>query len=153
MKLNEKEKSYWNSYLELTSLDEETIKVEASIAGNEEIADQLLDLYLTGKKSAGSGLEKDYLLSGDELPSVGNHWIILDSQKNPRCIVKTIKVEVHQFDQVPEMVAIAEGEGDLSLNFWREAHVNFFTPYLEEWGISDLNKENIVTEFFEVVFK
>lgn len=71
----------------------------------------------------------------------------------PGCILKTVRVEVCQFDKVREHVAVAEGEGDLSLKYWRDAHREFFAPYLEHLGITDLDKENIVTEFFELVFK
>jgi uncharacterized protein YhfF len=151
--LKQLEQEYWNSYL--SSFVEKPIdtNVEASIAGNEEIADQLLELYLSGKKTAGSGLVKDYELSGDKLPKVGNHWIILDRQKNPRCIVKTLRVEIYQFDQVPEEVAIAEGEGDLSIEYWRKAHIEFFTPFLTDWKITDLDKEKLITEFYKVVYK
>ena len=73
--------------------------------------------------------------------------------KTPRCIVKTIRVELHIFADVTEEIAIAEGEGDLSLSYWREAHTSFFKQYLNEWSISDLNKELVVTEFYELVFK
>ena len=126
--------------------------VHAAVAGNLEIADQLLALYLNGKKTAGSSLEKDYVVTGDAFPKIGNYWIILDSQNNPRCIVKTVRVESYQFDQVPEEVAIAEGEGDLSLNYWRQAHISFFTPYFKDWGVSDIDKETLIVEFIEVVF-
>lgn len=153
MKLNNVELDYWNSYLSTLDEKPKVPNVEASIAGNDEIADQLLDLYLTGKKTAGSGLVKDYELSGDELPKVGNHWILLDSKKSPRCIVKTVRVEFYQFDQVPREVAIAEGEGDLSLEYWRNAHINFFRTFLKDWGVTDLDKETLVTEFYELVFK
>ena len=49
--------------------------------------------------------------------------------------------------------AIAEGEGDLSLKYWRMAHLEFFKPFLKGLGINDINKEKVVTEFFEVVYK
>ena len=62
-------------------------------------------------------------------------------------------VEIHSFDSVPERVAIAEGEGDLSLSYWREAHASFFAPYLAELGISELGQAEIVTEFFEVLYQ
>lgn len=153
MNLNKEETEYLNSYLSTLTAKPDPLFVEASIAGNEEIADELLDLYLMGKKTAGSSLLKDYMFSGDELPKVGNYWIILDSQKIPRCIVKTVRVETYQFDSVPEEVATAEGEGDLSLEYWRKAHIEFFTPFLSEWNITDLNKETLVTEFYEVVYK
>lgn len=153
MSLTEKELSFWNSYLK--TVDDKPVNphIEAGIAGNKEIADDLLQLYLDGKKSAGSGLVKDYEIAGDPLPQIGNFWIILDSNKEPKCIVKTVRVEKYQFDQVPEEVAIAEGEGDLSLEYWRKAHIGFFTQFLQDWGISNLDKEILVTEFYEVVYK
>ena len=127
--------------------------VEAGISGNRKIADKLLELYLNGKKTAGSGLVKDYELAGDPLPKVGNYWVILNSTNDPKCIVKTIRVEMYQFDQVPVEVAIAEGEGDLSLEYWKKIHTDFFTPFLDGWGVTDLAKETMVTEFYEVVYK
>jgi uncharacterized protein YhfF len=153
MKLNERELAYWKSYLK--ALPEKPLNrfVEAGIPGDDKIADQLLALYLSGKKSAGSSLVKDFEIAGDPLPEVGNFWIILDSNKEPRCIVKTVRVEIYQFDQVPEEVAIAEGEGDLSLEYWREAHIDFFTPFLESWGITDLDREKLITEFYELVHR
>ncbi len=152
-KLNKIEQDFWNLYLSTLPNPPKGLTAEASIAGNNEIADQLLELYLSGKKYAGSGLVVDYKISGDHLPQVGNHWIILDSQKKPRCIVKTVRVEIYQFDKVPKEVAVAEGEGDLSLDYWRKAHIEFFTPFLKGWGVKELNKEDVVTEFYEVVYK
>lgn len=151
--MRKEELEYWNSYIETLKIKPENPVVEAGIAGNDEIADELLELYLNGTKSAGSGLVKDYELAGDPLPQVGNYWIILDSKKKPRCIVQTIRVELYQFDQVPDEVATAEGEGDLSLDYWRKAHIDFFTPFLKDWGITDLDKETLITEFYEVVYK
>ncbi len=112
-----------------------------------------MKLYLDGKKTAGSGLVKDYEMAGDDLPKVDNHWIILDANEKPRCIVKTTRVEFHRFDQVPLEVALAEGEGDLSLEYWKKSHREFFTPYLEGLGLSDLESAQIVTEFYDLVFR
>ncbi|MDP7321549.1 MAG: ASCH domain-containing protein [Bacteriovoracaceae bacterium] len=151
--MDKNELEYWNSYLETLEVIPEDPKVEVGIAGNPEIADELLNLYLKGKKTAGSGLVKDYELAKDLLPEVGNFWIILNSKNEPKCIVKTVRVKFYQFDQVPQEVAYAEGEGDLSLDHWKKAHREFFTPFLQKWGISDLDKETVVTEFYEVVYK
>ncbi|MDD0851684.1 ASCH domain-containing protein [Halobacteriovorax sp. GB3] len=144
---------FWEEYLETLEARPARPNVEIGIAGNEAIADELLELYLSGKKTAGSGLVKDYELAGDELPKVGNYWIILNSKGEPKCIVKTIRVEFTRFDQVTEEIARAEGEGDLSIEHWRKAHVEFFTPYLKDWQISNLDEETLVTEFYEVVYK
>lgn len=150
MKKNEKE--YWQKYQSTNKDIPKDAFIEASMAGNEKIAEQLLDLYLKGKKTAGSSLVKDFLMAQDPLPKAGNYWIILNAQKKPKCIVKTISVEIHLFENIPERIAIAEGEGDLSLSYWKQEHQKFFASYFSELKIKDLNKEKIVTEFFKLVF-
>lgn len=127
-------------------------EIKASIAGNSEIADLLLGLYLTGKKTAGSSLLKDYELAGDPIPKVGDHWIVLDSSQTPRCILKTVRVEVRPFAEMTEAVAIAEGEGDLSLAYWKSTHEEFFSFYLQDLGIEDIKSALVVTEFYEKVY-
>jgi len=122
------------------------------MAGNQAIADSLLVLYLAGTKTAGSGLVRDYEHAGDPLPCPGEYWIILDSSKQPKCIVETIRVEFFTFADVPEHVAIAEGEGDLSIAYWTKAHEAFFTPFLAKLGVTDLSREQVVAEFFDLVY-
>lgn len=152
MNLNEKEQAFWNEYLE--SLDEKPFRpyVSANIAGNEKIANGLLELFLCGKKNAASGLAKDYQARDEKAPEEGDYWIILDQDKTPRAIVKTVRIEYHLFKEVTEEIAVAEGEGDLSLKTWQDLHREFFTPYLEELKIADLNNAMVVTEFFELVW-
>ena len=151
MSLTCQQQDYWDAYLRTLAEPLPNPRVTAGIAGNSAIADSLLALYLSGAKTAGSSLVRDYELAGEELPGLGEHWIILDSSENPRCIVKTVRVEFFVFAEVPERVAIAEGEGDLSIAYWREAHEDFFKPFLDEWGVTDLDAEQVVTEFFELV--
>jgi len=151
--MNEKELLYWNNYLRSINIGTKAEPyVETSIAGNIDIANSLLSLYLSGKKYAGSGLVKDYQLAGDELPKIGNHWIVLDAKGTPCCILKTIRVETHLFKNITKEIAIAEGEGDLSIETWKKLHRKFFTPYLQEFKIDNLDDEPIITEFYELVY-
>lgn len=129
-----------------------TTRVVAGHPGSTEIADQLIDLYLSGKKLAGSSLLEDYLTAGEPLPQAGDHWIALASNGDPRCILRTERVEIHAFLEVPERVAQAEGEGDLSLKYWRDVHTQHYAPYLREWGLADIEEAGVVTEFFSLVF-
>lgn len=153
MTLNKQEQALWDSYVRTLSVEPDASRVEAGIAGNIEIADELLSLYLCGRKTAGSSLLREYEHSGGDLPEPGDYWIILDSRKTPRCIVRTIRVEIHRFDEVPREVALAEGERDRSLSQWKQAHSRFFAPFLRTWGVTDLSRERVVTEFYELVFK
>lgn len=152
--LNSLQLEFWNRYLASLTSSERPVDpdVTASHPGGRELADELVALYLAGKKWAGSGLVRDYEAAGDPLPQVGRYWMLLDSLDRPRCIVKVTRTEIHRFDQVPEYIAQAEGEGDLSLDYWRKEHARFFAPYLEPLGIMNLDSEPIVTEFFEMVF-
>lgn len=128
-------------------------RVVAAFAGNREITDDLLGLYLAGKKTAGSSLVEDYKTAGDSLPRVGNYWIVLDSQDRPGCLVKTVRVEFNRFGDIPAAVARAESEGDLSVAYWKRVHADFFAPFLESWGVTSLEDAQVVTEHFEVVFR
>ncbi len=127
--------------------------VSASFAGNKEITDELLGLYLKGKKTAGSSIVEDFLSAGDPLPKVGNFWIFLNSQNIPSCILKTIEIKIHKFNEVSIEIAIAEGEGDLTLEYWRKVHSELRTPFLENWGLACIEEATVITEFFKVVYK
>jgi len=153
MNLKTTEKKFWESYMATLDKAPTNPSIEVNIPGNDEIADELLDLFLKGKKTAASSLLKDYEISGDPLPKIDRHWIVLNKERQPKCIVKTIRVEKNKFKNVTAEIAKAEGEGDLTLDYWRKAHIEFFTPFLENWGIENLDEEEVITEFYKVVYK
>jgi uncharacterized protein YhfF len=154
MELTKQEEEFWDLYLSSIGANiPSRPNLEVSIIGDETNAEELLALYLSGKKTAGSSLEKDYIQAGDDLPQVGNYWMVLDSSNAPKCLLKTVRVEYTRFSDIELRIAIAEGEGDLSLAYWRKAHIDFFTPYLAQLKISNLESEILVTEFYELVHK
>ncbi len=146
---------YWEKYLETLTKQEHPINpnVEASFAGNKEITDELLQLYLSGRKTAGSSIVEDFMSAGDPLPKVGNYWIFLNSKNEPSCILKTVKIVMNKFRDVPVEIAIAEGEGDMSLEYWRKVHEEIYGPYLSEWGVSNIEEATVITEFFEIIYR
>ena len=60
MTLNEQEQVFWDTYERATSEKPDACRVEAGMAGTIEIADELLSLYLCGRKTAGSSLLNGY---------------------------------------------------------------------------------------------
>lgn len=130
--------------------------MEAAAAGSNEITDSLIHLYLSGRKTAGSSVVEFYRTEGVPLPQVGNYWIILDSKERPACIARTTRTTINKFMDVPVDIAIAEGEGDLSLRYWRDAHRDFFhaayAASFKKWGVGSVDELTILTEFFEIVF-
>ncbi|WP_312348237.1 ASCH domain-containing protein [Actinomyces sp.] len=117
-------------------------------------ATHLLDLVLSGAKTATAGPLSDYEDEGEPLPEVGELGIVCDGAGNPRALVRTDAVGVVPFDEVDELHAAAEGEGDLSLDFWRRAHVRMLPghegrdidePWPEDtpWPTDDMVLERI----------
>lgn len=119
-----------------------------SFGGTPELADELLDLVLSGRKTATASALRDYQAEDEDPPSTGSLSIITDGSGQPRALICTTQVRVVPFDEVDEEHARAEGEGDLSLAFWRDVHQACFAS--EEHGPVTPDTE-IVLERFKVI--
>ena len=87
------------------------------------MADKLLGLVIQGKKTATSWAFVWGLGEGGE---VGERSIVLDAKGNKRVIIETVEVTLKLFEHIDESFAHDEGEGDLSLEYWRREHERFF---------------------------
>lgn len=152
--LKPQERLYWENYLQTIPQDlrPNNVFISAGYAGTPEITDNLLALYLSGKKTAGSSILEDFLSAGDPPPQVGNYWIYLNSSGQPSCILRTEKTVTHKYKDVPLEIAIAEGEGDLTLEYWTNTHSELYLPLIKQLGIADLNDATVITEFFSIVY-
>ena len=92
-----------------------------SFAEGGELADSLLALVLTGEKRATCW---DAALG--ELTEVGRLMVACDSDGRPRAVLRTVKLVQSRFRDVTSEFAEKEGEGDLSLMWWRDAHERYF---------------------------
>lgn len=114
-----------------------------------EHADELLDLVLSGAKTATASSYADYAKEGEELPAAGMLGIVLDGAGHPRALVRTVEVRVVPFDQVDADHARAEGEGDRSLEQWQAIHERFFTEHADDGFQPDMP---VVLERFRVLY-
>ena len=94
-----------------------------------------------------------YHAEGEPIPKVGDYSIILNSDGEAVCIIKTTTVYVTEFNKVSSEHAYKEGEGDRSLDYWREVHINFLTNELVSVHQSFDENTKVVCEEFEVVYK
>ena len=90
---------------------------------------------------------------GESLPIVGHHSMVLDSKDVPVGIIKNISVELVPLNEVTEEFARAEGEGDLSYEYWWNCHKEFFTKACAEMGKPFREDMVVVCERFELVDK
>ena len=117
-----------------------------------EAPDKLADLVLQGIKTATCSAYDLYLINNEPLPREGDYSIILNSNEEAVCIIKTLKVYVTAFNQVSDEHAYKEGEGDRSLEYWRKVHVKFLTNELASVHKSFNENTKVVCEEFEVMY-
>jgi uncharacterized protein YhfF len=115
------------------------------VGDSQELANELATLIIKGIKTASCGSFASYQQE-DSAPKIGSHNIILDGQDVPVCIIRLVSMRLVRFCDVTEEFARKEGEGDLSLEYWRKEHQRFFTRE----GYFSENME-LITEEFEVV--
>ena len=118
-----------------------------------EAPDKLADLVLQGIKTATCSAYDLYLINNEPLPREGDYSIILNSNEEAVCIIKTLKVYVTAFNQVSDEHAYKEGEGDRSLEYWRKVHVKFLTNELASVHKTFNENTKVVCEEFEVIYK
>ncbi|RIL38633.1 ASCH domain-containing protein, partial [Mammaliicoccus fleurettii] len=85
-------------------------------------------------------------------PQVGDISVVLNEKGNPQCIIETTLVYQTPFNDVTEHHAYLEGEGDKSLAYWRQAHIEFFESYYAELGIPFDESEIMVCEEFKLLY-
>ncbi|MGG6176872.1 ASCH domain-containing protein [Pantoea allii] len=96
-----------------------------SFGDSPEMANALATLVLTGKKIATcSSLQGWY--EDDVKPQPGSYSIILNGADKPVCVIRTTGLFVTRFDRVTPEMAMMEGEGDLSLEYWQREHQRYF---------------------------
>lgn len=93
-----------------------------SFGDSPELADKLAALVVAGTKTAtccpvSAGIDTE----------VGQQWVVRDGSGRPVAVIETTELVQRRFDEVDTQFAYDEGEGDRSLQYWREAHRRYFT--------------------------
>jgi uncharacterized protein YhfF len=107
---------------------------------------RLNQLILDGHKRATAGLLVDYVKENEELESPGDLLTLVDDDSRGVSTVVVTQVETVPFIEVSWSFAHSEGEGDESLEEWREGHMRFWT----EAGETIDDNTPVVLIWFEV---
>ena len=111
---------------------------------NEQIANELFYLVKQGVKTATS-----YLFDGDnnETPySILTNW-----DNSEKILLKTISLQVVEFQNVSAGHAFKEGENDRTLASWKTIHKQFFANILKKQGREFSPNIKVVCEEFQVI--
>lgn len=112
---------------------------------------ELAELVYDGIKTATTSAYELYEPT-EYMPQVGDYNIILNGQEEPVCITKTLVTEVVPFKQVSAEHAYHEGEGDRTLDYWREVHEEFFKQEYAEAGKEFKPDVPVLCEVFKRIF-
>jgi len=123
---------------------------------DKENADICAELVRKGEKQASCSMKYWYRIGGEEgpepMPQVGHLQVVTDWAGVPVAITQMTRVTEARFSDVTAEFAAAEGEGDKSLRWWRDAHWQFFSAECEELGIEMSEDTVLVLEHFRTVW-
>ncbi len=116
------------------------------------LADELLDIVLSGRKRATAELVADFVARGDGLPRVGSHWIACDSTGAPRIVIRSTELRIGPFTSADAAFAADEGEDDGTLESWQREHRVYWNRVSAARGAVWSESDEIVFERFAVVW-
>jgi uncharacterized protein YhfF len=148
-------KEMWESYLISIGdniADTNKKYISWHFCDNEEDANDLAELVKQGVKRATTSLYDLYEIEGDALPEEGDLDIITDWHGQAQCIIETKKVTIVPFKEVTEAFAHTEGEGDKTLKYWKEVHINAFSRELESFDKKFSEDMLVLCVEFEMVY-
>lgn len=152
----EKIEFYWEKFLAILPLDSpyrSKTYIAEGWGDSPQMADELGDLIVRDIKTATCSALWEWEAEGKPIPEVGQITIVLNGSGEPICIIETTEVAVRKYNEVDDTFAQAEGEGDFSLDYWREAHKKYFSRTLPKIGKEFSVDMPLVCERFKVIYK
>ncbi|MFT9497210.1 ASCH domain-containing protein [Anaerosolibacter sp.] len=146
----------WKGFLE--SIGENVEETEKQYSSwhfeiTEKGANSLAELVINGvKKATAASLWVEEYDNG-YIPKEGDYSIITNWDGVAKCIIQTKRVNIVPYNQVTEEFARIEGEGDLSLDYWRKVHEIYYIKECERIGKKFTQEMPVICEEFDVVFK
>jgi uncharacterized protein YhfF len=149
-------RTFWRAYLDTLppgAPERGAPYLVEAFGDNPALADELIALVLAGRKTATCSALWEWEADGDPLPAVGTLTVFTDGAGVPLCVAETVEVKVLPMDRVTADFARDEGEGDLSLEYWRAAHERYFKRALPRIGRTFTPDMPLVCERFRVVHR
>lgn len=143
----------WNRYRAINPDAPANVPISFHFCDNEKDADLCADLVARGIKRATAPSVAELELAGDPMPQVGDYAIVTDWTGNAVAVIRTTAVETKRFADVDADFARAEGEGDLTLKWWREAHHAYYSSVLAGTDYTVDDDLEVICERFDLVLK
>jgi uncharacterized protein YhfF len=148
--------AFWRQACEAMGIDPATTHhagtfAEPSSDDDVPFLDELAGMACDGKKRGTAHMRLHFEHENIRMRHPGDCWIVTTVAGEPLCVLRITNVDIKPFDQVGEVFAASEGEGDLSVDYWRGAHIDYFKEQCCQWGHDWRNDQPVVCESFELV--
>jgi uncharacterized protein YhfF len=144
----------WHAYRETlpTSMRRPTYFEACQFGAGRVMADQLAHLVLDGIKTATSDLIWHMEWNQKPMWNVGDEHVLLDGNWRPVCVFRTTQLETKRFCDVDAAFAYDYGEGNRTLEWWREHVYAWYANQCREMGVEPTEEMPLLCERFEVVY-
>ncbi|HET7341209.1 MAG TPA: nitrilase-related carbon-nitrogen hydrolase [Methylomirabilota bacterium] len=117
------------------------------------LADELAALVQAGRKRATASLPVEFTSEGLPLPEAGDLSVVTRADGMPVAIIELTDVRTVAFDTVDAEFAAAEGEGDGTLAWWRDAHRRYFGRVCARTGGALDGTTPVICQRFRLVWR
>lgn len=116
-----------------------------------EMAAELAELVLSGKKLATASAAAMNEIESENAPVDRGYSVVTDFDGHPVCVIQTTEIRHLPFNEVDAQFASDEGEGDQSLEYWRDVHWNYFTKEAAQHGFQFDENSLVCCERFDLL--
>lgn len=144
---------YWDEFLALNPSVPKDSPFQVWHFGNTpEMALELAELVISGKKTATASLAAVNEIKPEKAPFADGYSVVTDFDGKPLCVIQTAEIRQLVFDEVDAHFAADEGEGDLTLEYWRGVHRDYFEREAAEFGLSFDERSVVCCERFTLLY-
>jgi uncharacterized protein YhfF len=145
-------RAFWAEFCKQAQLDVNTAYQAWHFGDSAELAHELVELVLHGPKRATTSLSWAIERRPDPAPVLHGYNLLCELDGTPRCVVRTVSIEVRAFKDVDAQYAWDEGEGDRTLDSWRADHWEYFTRECATLGREATEDMRVIMERFELLY-
>jgi len=146
-------KEFWSRFSASNPSVDPSAPYQVWYFGNtRDMAAELVDLVLSGKKTATASSLIMNELEPHNARQPDGYSVVTDFDGEPRCVIQTAEIRFVPYAEVDAEFAADEGEGDLSLEYWRRVHWDYFTGEAGRFGFHFDERSLICCERFRLLF-
>ena len=151
--MNAAVQKYWDEFLTLNPAIPEDTLYQAWYFGNtQEMALELGQLIIKGKKFATASLAAVNEIKPQDSPIPDGYSIVTDFHGAPMGVIQTVEIRHLPFEEVDSQFAADEGEGDQTLEYWRDVHHRYFTHEATENDFEFDERSIVYCERFRLLY-